>query len=1029
MKHVIMCFVASLLLSLVSIPMLAQQQSRLISGIIKDESGEPMIGASVLDVSTKQGTIADMDGKFTLEVTSSSKLQISFVGYKDQIISGKDLKKDMIIVLKSNTEMIDELVVVGYGSQKKATLTGAVSSISTEEMVTTKNEDLSNMLTGKIAGVRVVQNSSEPGAFNTSIDIRGLGNPLVVIDGIPRDNMARIDPEDVESISVLKDASASIYGVRAANGVILITTKKGTSQKPEISYTGSFTWQKPSNFPDMVDAQEWMTLANEISMHKVDGGGLTYTDSDFEPYRTGTKKSTDWKGAVMKNTAPQTQHAINISGGTDRTQYFTSFGYQYQESFLKTDDMNYKKFNIRSNINTKITDHLSVDLKLFGMMDERNTPTYGSWDIVRAMWLMPPLDPIYQDEAEGKFYQPSNTTLMNPVAIMNSDNVGYCTYQSKWFQSSMGATYELPWIEGLSISGLFSYDYILNDNKQYRQTWYSYRDEQKYTWLDPSYVQRNFYGKDNVLWQAKINYAHDFDGHNIGATLVYEESHKEGDNFWGRRDLSLPIDQVFAGMSENQQFNQSTSSSALYERANQALIGRFTYDYLSKYLVQASFRYDGSSKFYNKKWGFFPSLSLGWRISEESFFKDNISFVDNLKLRASIGRMGDDNVEPYLWMMAFNYPGDDSYVLGDGSLIPGVGVPQIPNVNATWYTSTTKNLGIDLSLWNAALTVEFDLFRRDRDGLLANRIVSVPGTFGATFAKENINSDMQEGFELVLGHNGKVRDFSYQLRGNFTYTLNRNKYVESVPSGNSYDNWRNNTNDRNSNILWMYQANGQFVSMDDIYNNPVLGGVYNKYSYLPGDIKYVDFNEDGMIDEWDMQPLMRNNTPIMNFGLTLSGQWKGLDLSMSFQGASMFNARMNASPLQWGGSAWDIFMDRWHKVDASGNVNSFDPDGEWVPGKYPSTRVQDPQNYGIESSFWYNNCTYLRLKNLEIGYTFPSKWTKFVGINSLRLYANGYNLFTIQSSASDYIDPENPGGGIDRYPIMRNFNFGINVNF
>lgn len=317
------------------------------------------------------------------------------------------------------------------------------------------------MLTGKIAGVRVVQNSSEPGAFNTSIDIRGLGNPLVVIDGIPRDNMARIDPEDVESISVLKDASASIYGVRAANGVILITTKKGTSQKPEISYTGSFTWQKPSNFPDMVDAQEWMTLANEISMHKVDGGGLTYTDSDFEPYRTGTKKSADWKGAVMKNTAPQTQHAINISGGTDRTQYFTSFGYQYQESFLKTDDMNYKKFNIRSNINTKITDHLSVDLKLFGMMDERNTPTYGSWDIVRAMWLMTPLDPIYQDEAEGKFYQPSNTTLMNPVAIMNSDNVGYCTYQSKWFQSSMGATYELPWIEGLSISGLFSYDYIL----------------------------------------------------------------------------------------------------------------------------------------------------------------------------------------------------------------------------------------------------------------------------------------------------------------------------------------------------------------------------------------------------------------------------------------------------------------------------------------------------------------------------------------------------------------------------------------
>jgi len=356
-------------------------------------------------------------------------------------------------------------------------------------------------------------------------------------------------------------------------------------------------------------------------------------------------------------------------------------------------------------------------------------------------------------------------------------------------------------------------------------------------------------------------------------------------------------------------------------------------------------------------------------------------------------------------------------------------MPSIPNRDATWYTSTTKNIGLDLSLWNSGLIVELDFFRRDRDGLLANPKNLVPGTFGASFERENLNSDLQQGFEIVLGRNSKIGDFSYQVRGNFTYTFNRRKYWEGVDSGNSYDYWRNSWHNRNSNIKWMYGANGQFISMDEIYNSPVLEGVYNKYSYLPGDIKYVDYNEDGMIDEWDKQPLMRDNTPIMNYGLTLNGQWKGLDLSMSFQGASMFNVRMNASPLQWGGSAWNIFMDRWHKVNSEGNPAPFDENGIWVPGKYPSTRIQDPQNYGIESSFWYNNCTYIRLKNLELGYTLPQKWTKYAGVKSLRIYANAYNLFTLQTSGSDYIDPENPGGGIDQYPIMRNFNFGVNINF
>lgn len=1025
MKHLNFKLMLLLLLQLGMV----NAQNLSVKGVVNDASGEPLIGVNVLLKGDTTGTITDMDGAFNLNVNGDkSVLVFSFIGFETKEVPVKG-RTFLAVTLKEDNTQLEEVVVVGYGTQKRQEITGSVASVSRKEIMTVSTANITSALQGKIPGLNIKQNTGEPGTYDNSFNIRGLGAPMVIVDGIPRDNFDRIDPNEIESVSVLKDATAAVYGVRAANGVILVTTRKGGKGRTEISLNASYGVQGITKYPKSVDAYGYMELYNEAMANR---GETTPTYSPDLITSGSPYANVNWYDEIIRKNVPQYQVNLTASGGTDRIQFFNSIGYYSEEGLWKSKSLNYERFNLRSNITAQITDQLTAEFQIGGFIDTKNAPPYDPGDILKSIGAQVPIYEIYANgnpDYLGKQYNDDNNALIKS----SNEYAGYRKTSNTQLQVTASLRWDIPYVKGLWAKALVAYDPKFYKSKLLSKQYRTY----EYNKVTDTYSVANTSAMSSVTeWrsdtatpttQLSLNYENKFSNkHNVKALLLFETRKWQTSELSGNRNTLMDaVDQIYAGLIDDARGINGSSD----RNANVGLVGRFDYDFLSKYLVQASFRYDGSSKFYNKKWGFFPSLSLGWRISEESFIKDNLPFIDNLKVRGSIGRMGDDNVEPYLWMMAFNYPGGDSYVLGDGSLVPGVGVPQIPNINATWYTSTTKNIGIDLSLWNAGLTVEFDLFRRDRDGLLANRIVTVPGTFGATFAKENINSDLQQGFELVLGHNGSVRDFSYQVRGNFTYTLNRNKYVESVPSGNSYDNWRNNKNNRNSNILWMYQANGQFVSMDEIYRNPVLEGVYNKYSYLPGDIKYVDYNEDGMIDEWDMQPLMRNNTPIMNFGLTLGGQWKGLDLSLSLQGASMFNARMNSSPLQWGGSAWDIFTDRWHKVDASGNVNSYDPDGVWVAGKYPSTRIQDPQNYGIESGFWYNNCTYIRLKNVELGYTFPTKWTKYIGVKSLRLYANGYNLFTIQSSESDYIDPENPGGGIDRYPIMRNFNFGINVNF
>ncbi len=403
-------------------------------------------------------------------------LVYSFIGYASQEIAASQSVIDVAMV--ADAEQLGEVVVVAYGTQKKETLTGAVSAVTNQEIVTTKNGERKNMLSGKDPGLRVRQNSSEPGQFNSSIDIRGFGNPLIVVDGIPRGNMQRLDPEDMRKHLRGEGWNGCCVRVaRAANGVILITTKKGSKTgEAAISYSGNMTWQKPSNYPDLVGAADWMTLANELQKHNVDNSAptLKYTPEDIEAYRNGTKQSTNWKDAVMKATAPQTQHTISVTGGNDKINYYTSVNYQYQGSFFQTDAMNYKKCTLQTNISAQMNKNIRFDLGLSGLSDDRQSSPYGSSDILRAMWLQHPMDQIYYNKEAKQYGVMDWTSILNPVAMMDKSLVGENDYQSKWIQTNATLTYNVPFVEGLSVKGLYSYDYTINDNKEYTKAFTLY---------------------------------------------------------------------------------------------------------------------------------------------------------------------------------------------------------------------------------------------------------------------------------------------------------------------------------------------------------------------------------------------------------------------------------------------------------------------------------------------------------------------------------------------------------------------------
>jgi len=829
-------------------------------------------------------------------------------------------------------------------------------------------------------------------------------------------------------MSVLKDASAALYGVRAANGVVLITTKKGKSGKPELNYSYNLGMQQPLGLPKPSDAINEMTLMNEKTMTNLNSPFLQYSAADFELYKSGKKQSSNWEDAAMTNSALSSQHNLSMSGSSNTLNYFFNFGNLNQDGYWISDDLKYKRSNVRANVDAKISKRLRTEMKLSGIMDNKNQPYASTDNVFKSLWRQSSLSPVFANNNPsypGEAYDAANT-----VVLTNSDLSGYKKYENKWFQSSLALIYDVPYITGLEAKGMYSYDYNTSANKSYMKEYslYSYNAlDSVYTpnnAQSPSTIKRDFHEKTSTLLQFSLNYKRIFqEKHNVAGLLLYEEGTTDADNFLAMRELSLPIDQLFAGNQVNQ--IGSMDSNGLYKFANKALVGKFNYDYASRYIAEFSFRYDGSSKFKSDaQWGFFPAGSVGWRMSEEPFMKNSskLSFVDNLKLRASYGMMGDDGAAAYQFLTGYDYP-SSGYIFDD-NFINGIGFRGMPNYNLTWYTAKTLNIGLDAMMWKGLLGFQLDVFQRDRSGLLGDRLMTLPGTVGSNMPQENLNSDRSRGYELMLSHHNKIGQVNYNLSAILSYTSTQTQYYERAVLGNSYENWHYNNNNRINNIWWGVESDGFFTSYNDIYENKVNQGGGNLET-LPGDYNYSDWNEDGVIDGNDNHPIGLNNVPLMNYSFTIAADYKGFDVNFLFQGAAMSYVEYPEQlsvPFVWkNGNILTMFLDRWHPVDPG--ADRYDPATVWVPGDRPA--IGRPIGKGTAS---VQNASYLRLKSADIGYTLPKPILSKLGIVATRVYLNSYNLFTI--TGVKYLDPEHPSDSNGYlYPISRTFNVGISVTF
>lgn len=1027
----------------------AQAQGIMVKGKVVDQHNEPVIGATVGVDKGKAKTVTDIDGNFTLQVPANAQIVVNYIGMKPatQSVEGR---RELNFVLQDDVNQLQDVVVVGYGTQKRGSITGSVAAVKGDEMVRTKNENPQNMLTGRVAGVRVWQKSSEPGSYNNNFDVRGMGTPLVIIDGVPRDmsDFQRMNADDIQDISVLKDASASIYGLRSANGVVLVTTKKGQAGHTKFSYNGSYTIQSPKSMPKLLDAYKTMTLYNERNLNNVNGGSKIYTDEMFDEFRNGTRRETDWNNLIFAKTSPQSNHNITVSGGNDKTQFFVSFGAFYQEGFFKSGDLNYHKYNITSNLTTEVYRGLKLSLNINAMTDKQNNPYCTSTDIIRNYWRQGVLFPAYADEAGTMLNYDGLDLEENTVAKMTADISGYRRYKQSQVLTSGIVEYDFGTLfnvlKGLKAKVMFSYDYHLNNNTIYRKQYYQYAydpatqtyKQKLYASSAPSNLRREHYDTQQFLSQYTLSYNRDFGPHSVAAVVGMETQRRTGDNFYAMRNLAFSSPYLFNGVEEGQVANSATGG--IYSANYNAFIGRLNYSFAQRYLIEGQFRYDGSSKFAKgHRWGFFPSVSLGWVVSEEPWFK-NIEFlkgIDQLKLRASYGEMGDDSGANYDWVAGYTYPSTsgnsekgyyNQYAPGFifGSQFVYAATPMaIPNELISWYKAKTFNVGVDFDTNNKLFGFSLDYFSRKMTGLYEYRTSVFPTVIGAKPPRENANSSRNFGMELELRHHNRIgRNFVYNVKG--IVTITRQKYLTAIQNGpyaNAYDQWRNDhLNNRYQGVQFGYEGNGRYQNWDEIWNETL----YHEKNLLPGDYKYLDWNGDGEINSQDEHPYAFDQTPWMNYSLSIDCAYKGFDFSMLWQGSAL-GSMSYEEPLysiwgQNGGGALEQYWDRWHPADE--NADPYDPNTKWVKGYYAYTGHYPSAN----STFNRVSTAYLRLKQIELGYTLP-KWKVFPSLN-LRVYANAYNLFTI--TGVKFVDPEHPSDDLGRlYPLNRTYTFGVQVSF
>ena len=1001
-----------------------------IAGTISDQNGFPVTGATIKVKNSSNGIISDLDGNFTLVVPDDAVIVVTYVGYLPQEISVEE-KDYFDIRLVENEIAVQEVVVVGYGVQKKETVTGSLSSISTRDLVQSPQANISNSLAGRLPGLFAVQRSGEPGKDMSTIRIRGIGtfatssdgtdpqDPLVLVDGIETSNYNEIDPSEIESFSILKDASATaVYGVRGANGVILITTRRGALGKPKISLSTNVAM---TNFPflrESMNSYEYATSFNKALAYDAYITGSyspKFTDEEIEMYRTQADPvlypSVNWYDYMLKDQSIQTRTNLNVRGGTENVKYFISLGYFTQQGLLNTAiydpgydyQVKYKRYNFRSNFDINVTKNLLASFDFSFQIGDLRNPNYSMGLLIDMLGSTPPV--VSPGTIDNKIVVTPNP-LGSTISPVDAFDKGWNrTYQNN-LNGSVRLTYKMDYLlKGLSLRGVVSYKNFNSDKTTFSRNGVKYQlhDLESGRELIPTGATGNLsssmtLAKDiNVYAEAGIEYNRDFGGHHVTALALY-----------------------------NQSKHFSPSLEYLIPNGHQGLVGRITYAYENRYLAEFNVGYNGTENFApGKRFGLFPAYSLGWVLTEEPFFPKN-DYLVFAKVRGSYGTVGNDKIggarflyipTTYGFYNNVYYPGEVGSTR-HGEL--GSREGQIGNPDLTWERAEKMNLGIDMRFWKGKINLTFDWFKEKRDNILIKRN-TVPAIIGISQeAMPAVNMGRMEngGFEGEFGYNDKIQEFHYFIKGNFTYAHNEIKYMDETPQKYTY---LYKTGNRYGQYFG-YVADGIFNTWEEV--NDAKRPVYRQNNKIqPGDIRYRDINGDGYIDTDDMVPIGYSNFPEIIYGVTLGGEWKGFDFSVLFQGAS----RVSYSPSRR--TKQGFFTNSGASKDLL-NSWSYERYEQGLTSKYPRLAADNAGMNNALSTFWLEDASYLRLKNVEIGYTFRFRALKRIGVNSFRIYANGNNLIT-WCKLFPGEDPEfpNPEANNEPYPLTRVFNWGLNINF
>lgn len=990
----------------------AQQQVHKITGRITDQAGVSLPGVSIVLKGTSTGVITDGEGNYSLSgIPANAILQFSFVGMKmHEIVVGN--KTTINVVLSEETIGLEEVVAIGYGTQKKSLLTGSVTNVATKDIMASPAQNIANSLSGLMPGVITKMTSGEPGRDVPEILIRGrntIGNnsPLIVIDGvIGRRGWATINPYDIESISILKDASAAIYGAQAANGVILINTKRGKTGKPTLSYTFNQGITKPTRIPKMASSALYGEFINELMVEK--GQQARYTADELEKFRDGSDPlnypNTNWLKEVLKTHSTQRQHNISVRGGSENIKYSVSGSFSDQDGIFKNGITEYKTYSIRSNLDAQVNKNIKVSLDITGAKTDALYPAFGTETTFQFARINFPYQPVFYPNGLPS----SGLERGNNPAIMPTEAGGYNSSKINLFQSKASIDIALPWLKGLSADGFYAYDMSIGEGKVFNKPWIVY-DYNKATdqyipkpggnVLKPD-LRQSTNNSSISLINVRLKYQKKLSEHNISVFIAGEQSLILSNSFSGYRKnyISTLVDQLFAGDAKDM---EATGTAA--ENARRNIFSRLSYGFKEKYLFDFNFRYDGSSNFpEGKRYGFFPGVSSAWRISQEEFLNKALPFVSDLKLRASWGKIGNDQIPAFQFIPAYSFA--SGYNFGQTPL-PQLGLTRgvTPNLDITWEVAQTTNIGLDGEIWKGLLSFTVDVFKTKRSNILTARNASVPVFTGLRLPNENIGVVENRGIELELSHRKTINKFSYRVGGNIAYNQSN---VIDIDEPSNVPDWQRQA----GHIIGAenaYKTIGIFRTQSEVERAPKVQGT------KVGDLQYEDVSKDGVITSLDMVRLDMTNTPQVVFGVNMSITYKNLSLYSLFQGQSRAYQYFFTRAGLNGNSLEELLINRY----TAGSMNS----------KYPRIPSLVTEVSGLRSDYWLRDASYVRLKTMELSYTVPQSILLGLKISGLRFYLNGSNLFTIDKLK--IFDPEGNNENGDFYPQNKIFNIGFNLSF